>query len=64
MNRYVNEDMAWDGYCGLAALACVVKPRRCGDACLFRCIQFRSFLFERMDGEPVEFPCLIANQDC
>ena len=50
--------MAWDGYGGLAALACVVNPSRCEDPCLFRCIQFRGYFFVRMESENPASRCV------
>ncbi len=54
--------MAWDGYGGLAVLACVVNPSRCEDPCLFRCIQFRGYFFVRMESENPASRCVKSLQ--
>src|SRR2546423_2110430 len=45
-----DESVAWNGYSGLAALACVVNPRRCEGVCLCCYVHFLDSFRGRTEG--------------
>ena len=49
-NLNADESVAWNGYSGLAALACVVNPRRCEGVCLCCYVHFLDSFRGRTEG--------------